>query len=86
MTASTHAYVSCDHHDGSKPKGDPGRWCEARINEGATKAEARKIARRRGWLTGVHSDGTKPSRPSWGHFDFCPLHHPGKPQEAETDA
>lgn len=73
MTAVVHAYVSCDHAD-QTPAG-PQR-CPGRI-DGETKAGARRIARQRGWLTGVHHDGTKPVR-GFGPaiFDFCPDHKP----------
>lgn len=73
MSAGTHAYVSCNGHDGNH------RYCTERIDEGATKAEARRVARSRGWLTSVYSNGTKPYKGGpLGLFDFCPAHKPVK--------
>lgn len=74
MTAVSSAYVSCDYRDRTATYGSPG--CAERI-DGETKAAARRIARQRGWLTGVHHDGTKPLRGfSPAIFDFCPTHKP----------
>ena len=74
MSAGTHAYISCDHMDMAAPPGR--RGCPARIEEGWTKAEVRRIARKRGWLTGVHADGTPGTRYFRGMWDYCPEHKP----------
>lgn len=76
MSAGTYAYVSCDHHDRDAPAGL--RLCYARIEEGSTKAEARRAARKAGWLTAVHHDGTPGTRRLPGLWDFCAEHKPGK--------
>lgn len=80
MTAGTHAYVACNGWDSTELGGK--RYCTERIEEGSTKAEARRIARRRGWLTGVHSGGQPSTRKLPGWFDFCPAHKPA-PAEGE---
>jgi hypothetical protein len=83
VSAGSNAYVSCNNLDRSKPPGE--RLCHERIEEGETAAQARAIARKRGWLVRVHASGAKPSRPSYGRFDFCPRHRPDKPSGG-TDA
>lgn len=75
MSAGTYAYVSCDGRDSDAAPGR--RLCPERIEEGRTEAQARKIARERGWLTCVHADGSKPIRGiGLGLFDYCPAHKP----------
>jgi hypothetical protein len=73
VSAGTHAYVSCDHLDMDAPPGH--RACKERIDQGWTKTEARRAAKRLGWIVGVHASSTKRG----GDFDYCPDH---KPQEA----
>lgn len=68
MTAVAYAYVTCDHSPG-------GQQCPERIG-GQTKAAVRRTASQRGWLTGVHHDGTKPRLGGPAVFDFCPSHKP----------
>ena len=70
MSAGTHAYVSCDHLDMDAPVGR--RGCRERVDEGWTKTEARRAAKRLGWTVGVHANGTKRG----GDFDYCPAHKP----------
>jgi hypothetical protein len=83
VTAGTWAYVSCNYLDREAPAGR--RHCDSEIRELGTVAQARKIARAAGWLTQVHPDGSKPSRPSLAGFDYCPEHRPDKaPAGTET--
>ena len=74
MSAGTHAYINCDHLDKSAPPGR--RGCAERIEEGQTRAEVRRIAKARGWLTGVHMDGSPGTRDFRGLWDYCPAHKP----------
>jgi len=74
MSAGLSAYVTCDHLDRSAPVGH--KMCPERIDEGETKAEVRRVARQRGWLTGVHSDGSRGTRQLPGRWDYCPGHKP----------
>jgi hypothetical protein len=77
MSAGTTAWVACNYlGDPSAPIGDPARrLCTDRIDEGRTVAEARTIARSRGWLTAVTHTGRR-AYPGGirGSFDFCSQH------------
>ena len=70
MSAGTRAYVDCDHLDMDAPAGQ--RVCPERVNEGWTKVEARRAAKKLGWTVGVHARSTRRG----GDFDYCPAHKP----------
>ena len=78
MSAGTTAFVFCNYHDEHAPAGQ--RVCVAQVTEGSTRREARKAARKAGWLTGVDYDGKPPRYRTAVLFDFCPAH---KTKEAE---
>ena len=75
MSAGTHAYIACDYRNPDAPAGQQ-RMCPERIDEGQTRAEVRRIAKSRGWLTVVHMDGRPGTRDWRGLWDYCPAHHP----------
>jgi hypothetical protein len=86
MTADTAVKLRCDGRDASKPAGD--QMCREQVADGSygertpglpastyiwTKTDARREARKLGWATGVHHDGSR-----GGQFDYCPDCKPAK--------
>jgi hypothetical protein len=80
VTAGTSAYVWCDYLDMTAPPGR--RVCPGRIEEGQTRAEARRAAKKLGWAVAVHVRSTKRG----GDFDYCPDHKPADPETASVAA
>jgi hypothetical protein len=70
VSAYTRARVDCDYFNRDAPTGQ--KLCYEQVEEGWTKVEARRAAKKLGWLTGV-----RPDRSGHGSSDFCPKHKSG---------
>ena len=72
MSTYLHAMVSCDYWNPEAPAG--ARLCYENVEEGFTKAEARKAAKALGWTVNIRSETRRRLRLD-GH-DYCANHKP----------
>ena len=77
MSTYLHAVVRCDHRNPEAPAGE--RWCHESVEEGFTRAAARKAAKALGWTVNIRSEIARRYRRAGK--DFCPSH---KPEPEET--
>ena len=76
MSAGVRAHVDCDYFDKDAPPGQ--RICKEQVDDGRTRTEARRAAKKLGWTVNVHAGSTRAYSLRGGSgFDYCPAHKPG---------